>query len=344
MSQLTIEDIARLAGISRSTVSRVLNGQPGVRPAVRDRVQEIIAAHGYTPQAAARQLVTRRTRTIGLILPDLASNLFSNPIFALMGQGVSQVCAQEGYVSMQLMGQRDMEEQTLFSLLRSRHFDGVVLISGEYDDPCPAFLRNAGIPYVRIGRDPRHDDLKYVDIDNVEAAHTAVEHLIHLGHRRIAMIKGLARDTCSADRYAGYQQALRDAGLPLDEQLVGDGDWTAACGYAFTRRFLQLDEPPTALFSSNDIMVAGVVRAAHEQGVRVPEDLAIVGFDDLDQTTMTFPELTTIRQPCVEMGTRAAQLLIDQLENDNEEPAHIFLPTSLVIRASCGSTQRPVEF
>jgi DNA-binding LacI/PurR family transcriptional regulator len=340
MPQLTIEDIARLAGVSRSTVSRVINGQPSVRAAVRNRVQEVIEAHGYTPQAAARQLVTQRTRTIGLILPDMSYNLFANPIFALMGQGVSQGCAQAGYVSMQFMGQRDIEEQAFFNILRSRHFDGVILISGEYDDPCPTFLQNAGIPYVRIGRDPRHDDLKYVDIDNVQAARTAVEHLIKLGHRRIAVIKGLVRDTSSADRYEGYKQALEEADIPLDEELVCEGDWTAACGYTHTQRLLQMPEPPTALFSSNDIMVAGVVRAAHECGVKVPGDLAIVGFDDLDQTTMIFPELTTIRQPCVEMGMRAAQLLIEQLDEENTRPAHIILPTTLIIRQSCGFRQR----
>src|SRR5260370_35449163 len=123
MSQLTIEDIARLAGVSRSTVSRVLNEQPSVRPSVRDHVKEVITAHGYAPQAAARQLVTRRTRTIGVILPDNGYHLFWNPIFALMAQGVSQVCSQEGYISMLSTGQRDMEEQALFSLLRGRHFD-----------------------------------------------------------------------------------------------------------------------------------------------------------------------------------------------------------------------------
>lgn len=336
MSQLTIEDIARLAGVSRSTVSRVINGQPSVRPAVRDRVQEVIVANSYTPQAAARQLVTQRTRTIGFILPDMTYNLFANPIFALMGQGVSQVCTQEGYISMQFMGQRDMEEHVFFSLLRSRHFDGVILVSGEYDDPCPALLKNAKIPYVRIGHDPNHADLKYVDINNVEAARTAVGHLLSLGHRRIAMIKGLARDTCSAERYEGYKQALLAAGLPLDEELVGEGDWTAACGYKLTQRFLQLAEPPTALFSSNDIMVAGVVRAVHESGIKVPDDLAIVGFDDLDQTTMIFPELTTIRQPCVEIGVSAARMLIDQLEDENTRLEHTILPTTLVIRASCG--------
>lgn len=340
MSQLTIEDIARLAGVSRSTVSRVINGQPSVRQEVRDRVQAVIAEHKYAPQAAARQLVTQRTRTIGLILPDSAYQMFGNPIFAQMGQGVSQVCAQKGYISMQFMGQRNMEEQTLYNLLRSRPFDGVVLISGEYEDPRPGFLRNAGIPYVRIGRDPNHDDMKYVDIDNIAAARAAVEHLVKLGHRRIAMIKGMGTDTSSADRFEGYKQALQGAGIALDEQLVGDGDWTAVCGYTITRRFLELDSPPTALFSSNDMMAAGVVRAVHERGLKVPDDLALVGFDDLDQTTMIFPELTTVRQPCVDMGARAAEILINQLENENEEPEHVILPTTLVIRSSCGFAQR----
>lgn len=342
MPQLTIEDIARLAGVSRSTVSRVLNSHPSVRPAVRDRVQEVITSHGYTPQAAARQLVTQRTRSIGLILPDNVYNLFGNPIFALMSQGVSQVCAQQGYTSLLFMGRQDMNEQDMFKMLRGREFDGVVLISSNTNDTCAAFLKESGIPYTRIGHEPGQDDLRYVDVDNVEAARIGVKHLISLGHRHIAMLKGLARDTCTSDRYQGYKEALEEAGIPLDPELVGDGDWSTASGYELTKRFLQLERPPTALFSSNDMMVAGVIRAAHEQGRRVPEDLAIVGFDDLPQTTMIFPDLTTIRQPCVELGIRAAEMLIEQLEHDTKEtkPMHVILPTTLVIRESCGFKSR----
>lgn len=342
MSQLTIEDIARLAGVSRSTVSRVINGQPSVRPTVRDRVQDVISTYGYTPQAAARQLVTQKTSTIGLILPDNAYHLFGNPIFALEGQGVSQVCAQKGYISMLFLGRQDMEEQTLFNLLRGRHFDGIVLISGDSNDPCPVFLQDARIPYVRIGHDPQRQNEHYVDVDNVEAARIAVNHLISLGHRRIAVLKGLLKDNCSHERYEGYRQALAAAGIPLDPDLVGQGDWSTASGYEHTKRFLQLKEPPTALFSSNDMMVAGVIRAAQEEGLVVPDDLAIVGFDDLPQTTMIYPELTTIRQPCVELGVRATELLIKRLENEHCEPEHIILPTELIIRQSCGFKRQSV--
>lgn len=345
MPQLTIEDIARLAGVSRSTVSRVLNEQPSVRPTVRSRVQEVINAHGYAPQAAARHLVTQRTRTVGLVLPDNAYNLFGNPIFAMMSQGVSQVCTQRGYISMLFMGRQDMSEQTLSTLLRGRQFDGIVLVSSDSGDTCPAFLKETGIPYVRIGHDPAQEDLAYVDVDNVEAAYTGVRHLLDLGHRRIALLKGLTRDFCTHARYEGYVRALDEAGIPLDLDLVGAGDWSVASGYALTQRFLQLDVPPTALFSSNDMMVAGVLRAVQERGLTVPGDLAIVGFDDLPQTTMLFPELTTIRQPCVEMGVHAAEMLIGMLENDDtseerEMPAQIILPTTLVIRASCGANLR----
>jgi DNA-binding LacI/PurR family transcriptional regulator len=337
MSQLTIEDIARLTGVSRSTVSRVLNGQPRVRTAVRDQVKKVISTYGYTPQVAARQLVTQKARTIGIVSPDNAYHLFSNPIFTLMGQGVGQACSQRGYHSLLFMGQHDMDEQALFSLLRGRQFDGVVLISGERNDSCPMFLQKIGMPYVRIGHDPERDDLKYIDIDNAEAARMAVNHLISLGHRRIALLRGLEKDICTSARYEGYKQALEEAGIPLDPELVGDGNCTVAGGYETTQRFLQLAEPPTALFSSNDMTVPGVIRATVERGLRVPNDLAIVGFDDLPQTTMIFPELTTVSQPYVEMGSRAAALLIDQLEKEKQEHAHIILPTKLVIRASCGA-------
>jgi DNA-binding LacI/PurR family transcriptional regulator len=336
MPHLTIEDIARLSGVSRSTVSRVLNGQPSVRPEVRDHVQQVISSYGYTPQAAARHLVTQRTRTIGLILPDNVYNLFGNPIFALMGQGVSQVCSQSGYNSMLFMGRQDMGDEKLLTLLRGRHFDGIVLISSDADQTCPTFLKEANIPYVRIGRDPEQEDNKYVDVDNVEAADIAVSHLLKLGHQRIAMIKGMAKDICTAARLQGYKNALTRAGLPIDPDLIADGDWSTASGYHLTQQFLKLVSPPTALFSSNDMMVAGVIRAAQQQGLTVPNDLAIVGFDDLPQTTMIFPELTTIRQPSIEMGVCATEMLIDQLENGNDDPAHIILPTELVIRQSCG--------
>jgi DNA-binding LacI/PurR family transcriptional regulator len=342
MSQFTIEDIARLASVSRSTVSRVLNDHPSVRPSVRDRVRSVIKEYGYAPQAAARHLVTQRTRLIGVIFPRSTEYLLANPIFASFGQGIGQTCAERGYLAMLSLGLRDMEERMLFDMLRSRHFDGIVLISSERHDSLPFFLKEARIPYTRIGHDPEGDDEAFVDVDDVEAAYKAVKHLTSLGHQRIAIIKGPGAEVCVPRRYSGYERALQEAGLSVDPVLVEEGDWLHTSGKEVMQHFLQLDNPPTAVFSCNDMMAAGALHAIYEQGLRVPEDIAIVGFDDVPQTKVIIPALTTISQPSEEMGSKATRMLIDQLEGKDEQPKQVIFPTTLVVRQSCGARLREV--
>jgi len=343
MSQLTIEDIARLAGISRSTVSRVINNHPSVRPAVRERVLSVINEQGYAPQAAARQLVTQRTHIIGVLFPRSAHFLLDNPIFASIGQGIGQACAQHGYIPMLSLSLREMEQHMLLNMLRSRHFDGVVLVSSERDDPIQIFLEEAHIPYARIGHDPGRTDPCYVAIDETEGAYKAVKHLISLGHQRIGVIKGPAWETCTPQRLEGYTRALGEAGLPFDPDLVAEGDWLHTSGYDAMQQFLYLPQPPTAVFSMNDMMAAGVLHTLYEHGLRVPDDIAIVGFDDVPQTRIIIPPLTTIRQPSSEMGLRATEMLIAQLEGKECEPSHLILPTTLVVRQSCGAKPQPIR-
>ncbi len=340
MSQFTIEDIARLACVSRSTVSRVLNDHPSVRPTVRDRVWSVIKEYGYVPQAAARHLVTQRTGLIGVLFPRSTEYLLANPIFASFGQGIGKVCAHRGYLAMVSLGLRDMEEKALLGMLRSRHFDGIVLISSESHDPLPFFLKEAGILYTRIGHDPEGDDDAFVDVDDAEAAYKAVEHLTNLGHQRIAIIKGPAAEACIPRRYSGYTRALQEAGLSVDPALVGEGDWLHTSGLAVMRRFLQLDNPPSAVFACNDMMAAGVLHAIYERGLRVPQDIAVVGFDDVPQTKIIIPALTTIRQPSEEMGSKATEMLIDRLEDKGDYSQQIIFQTELVIRQSCGAMLR----
>lgn len=340
MSQFTIEDIARLASVSRSTVSRVLNDHPSVRPTVRDRVLSIIKEHGYAPQAAARHLVTQRTRLIGVLFPRSTEYLLANPIFASFGQGIGQMCAQRGYLAMLSLGLRDMDERMLFDMLRSRHFDGIVFISSESHDPLPFFLKEAHIPYTRIGHDPEGDDEAFVDVDDVEAAYKAVKHLTTLGHQRIAIIEGPSGEVCIPKRYNGYEKALQEAGLAVDPSLVKVGDWRHTSGKEAMEHFLQLEKPPTAIFSCNDMMAAGALHAIYEHGLRVPEDIAIVGFDDIPQTKVIIPPLTTIRQPNEEMGSKATEMLIDRLEGKDGQPAQVIFPTTLVVRQSCGARLR----
>jgi len=340
MSQFTIEDIAKLASVSRSTVSRVLNDHPSVRSTVRDRVLSVINEYGYAPQAAARHLVTQRTRIIGVLFPPSANFHLANPVFASLGQGIGQACAQRGYLSMLSLDLRNMEEKILFNMLRSRHFDGVVLISSDRHDPLPFFLREAQIPYTRIGHDPEGNDEFYVDVDDMDGAYQAVNHLISLGHQRIAIIKGPKTEVCTPARYHGYLKALEEAGLPLDPTLVDEGDWSHNSGREAMQRFLDLDDPPTAVFSFNDMMAAGTLHALYARGLRVPQDIAIVGFDDVPQTQIIIPALTTIRQPSEEMGMRATNMLIDQLEDMDGPPRQVIFPTTLVVRQSCGAALR----
>ncbi|GCE50168.1 LacI family transcriptional regulator [Thermosporothrix hazakensis] len=337
MAQLTIEDIARLAGVSRSTVSRVLNNHPNVRSGVREHVLNIINENGYTPQAAARHLVTQRTRIIGVVFPRSDSFMLANPIFASIGQGIGQVCAQRGYMAMLSLSLRDMDQQMMLNMLRSRHFDGIVLITSAQHDHIPGFLKQAEIPYTRIGYDPSQDDPYYVAIDEVEGAYKAVKHLISLGHRRIAMITGPSWESVSPARHRGYQNALAEAGIPYDPELVREGDWLHTSGYDATLQFLCMKEVPTALFCSSDMMAAGALQALYEQGIKVPQEMAVVGFDDVPQTRIIIPPLTTIRQPTVEMGRIATEMLIDQLEGKKCEQSHVILPTTLVVRQSCGA-------
>lgn len=340
MSQLTIEDIARLARVSRSTVSRVLNDHPSVRPEVRDRIWGVIKEHGYAPQAAARHLVTQRTRLIGVLFPRSNQYLLANPVYASIGQGIGQMCTQRGYLAMISLGLGDMEEKMLFNMLRSRHFDGIVLVSSESNDPLPFFLKEARIPYTRIGHDPDGDDEAFVDVNDTEAAYQAVKHLISLGHQRIAIIKGPAAEVCIPRRYSGYVRALQEAGLPIDPLLVAEGDWLHTSGKAVMEHFLQLEHPPTAVFSCNDMMAAGAMHAIYEQGLHIPEDIAIVGFDDVPQTQVIIPALTTIRQPHEEMGSKATEMLIDRLEGKDEQINQVIFSTTLVIRQSCGALRK----
>jgi LacI family transcriptional regulator len=238
------------------------------------------------------------------------------------------------------LGLRDMEERMLFDMLRSRHFDGIVLISSESHDPLPFFLKEARIPYTRIGHDPEGDDEAFVDVDDAEAAYKAVKHLTTLGHQRIAIIKGPAAEVCIPRRYSGYERALHEAGLAVDPLLVAEGDWLHTSGKEVMQHFLQLDHPPTAVFSCNDMMAAGALHAIYERGLHVPEDIAIVGFDDVPQTTVIIPALTTIRQPNEEMGSKATEMLIDRLEGKEGQPSQVIFPTMLVVRQSCGAMLR----
>jgi DNA-binding LacI/PurR family transcriptional regulator len=337
---LRIEQIAALAGVSRSTVSRVLNNHPSVRPEVRERIYRVIDEQGYTPRAAARSLARRQTNLIGVIMPDGPAFIFSTLYFSNNLDGITKVCVERGYYPMVSMFTPDVNPDIVEHVMRSRHFDGVIVYEGDTTAPILELLFEQHIPVVRLGPYPHHPGLSGVEVTDREGAYEATQHLIKLGHRRIGLIAGPQRWTVAKLRQAGYEQALQDAGLAVLPDLIVEGDHMQEGGYSGMMRLLALGDRPSAVFASNDPMAFGALQALDKAGLSVPDDVALVGFDDLPAASSTRPPLSTVRQPMVDLGAAAATLLIDQLDHKLTEPVQIRLPTQLIVRGSCGASSQ----
>ncbi len=339
MANLTLEHIAELAGVSRSTVSRVVNDQPNVKDEVRERVKLVITETGYQPHAAARSLAARRTNIIGLVIPSAVHTLFSDPYFPRLTEGISQASNKADFtLSLFLFDSQDRERKMYPRITRKGLLDGVLVQATHIDDEIFTWLANGNIPYVVVGRPADTATMNYVDVDNRSGAQMAVTHLIRLGHRKIATVTGPLSTQAGKDRLAGYRNALSERGLPYDERLTAEGDFTEDGGYYATQRLIPHE--PTALFVASDMMAIGALRALREAGLSVPEDVAIVGFDDLPPATLADPQLTTIRQPIRRLGIKAVEILLDIIDNPQGPLQQVIFNTELIIRASCGDSQR----
>jgi LacI family transcriptional regulator len=336
---MNLEEIARLAGVSRSTVSRVINGDARVSDAARARVQEVIQTHDYHPNAAARSLASRRTGIIGLLIPREIEWIFTDLFFPQVIKSISSACNAADLNLMMLMESSESDEaaQRLFNrIVGGRYLDGIIVVSNVIEEPLVAMLDRHDFPFVLVGRHPSRD-LSWVDVDNRTASRAAVEHLLGHGHRRIGMIGGSPNLIATLDRRDGYHDALLDAGLALDPALDISGNFTEVGGYAAMRRLLTLaGERPTAIFSASDLMAFGAMRAIEEAGLRIPEDIAIIGFDGVARGAKILPSLTTVSQPVAGLGVEAVAVVQQRIELPGQPPMHRYLPTELTIRESCG--------
>jgi LacI family transcriptional regulator len=332
---LTLEDIARQAGVSRSTVSRVLNDQPYVKSDVRERVLKVIQMTGFRPNLAARTLASQRSWMIGLVLPRSVSSFFADPYFPRLTQGIAQACNQHNYTLGLFLVSTPEDEEKIYPRVSRRGFlDGVLVQSGQIGDHLIDRLVDSNLPLVVAGRPFNTNDVSYIDVDNVQAAYMAVSHLVGLGYRRIAMITGFPNSTVSLDRKEGYLKALLDHGLPIDKSLITEGDFTEASGYQGMEQLLPAR--PEAVFAASDQMAMGAMRFVREIGLHVPDDIAFVGFDDLPIAALADPALTTVHQPIFEFGVKAVEMLIDVISNGTQPARRVIMDTHLIIRTSCG--------
>lgn len=339
MQDLTLEDIGKLAGVSRSTVSRVVNDHPNVSDDVRERVLEVIQATGYHPNVAARTLASQHSWMIGLVLPHSVSAFFADPYFPRLAQGIAQACNQNEYtLGLFLVGSKEDEEKIYPRISRKGFLDGILIQAGQIGDQLIDRLIDTSLPLVVVGRPFQIENVSFIDIDNNASAYNAVSHLIRLGRKRIGTIAGLPASTVSIDRKDGYLKALTERGRSVDESLIVDSDFTEAGGYFAMQQILHAQ--PDAIFAASDLMAIGAMRAVRDAGLKIPQDIAFVGFDDIPPATQHDPQLTTVRQPIIQFGINAVEILIDLIENGTKPARRIILDTELVIRDSCGASQR----
>lgn len=336
--KVTIKDIARVANVSHTTVSRALNNQSRIRNETKERILSIARDLNYWPNFIARGLVMRRTRTLGLIITTIA-----NPFYTELALGIESMARILGYNIILSFTHSDLSiEKQSVDMLRSKGVDGIIFSSAHMDDPNILGLAEEEFPIILVNRRTYHPMVKekvdYVGVDNILGGFWAVEHLIKLGHRRIGVIGGSSESSVGFERLEGGKEALEAYSLEQKEDYFLEGDFLKDSGYQGGKRFVGMGEPPTAIFATNDYMALGVYQAIVEEGVRIPEDMALVGFNDIEFTAMKGIELTTIGQKKYRMGSLAVKTLVEKLEGKKTEPLtkEIVLKPELIIRKTCG--------
>jgi LacI family transcriptional regulator len=337
----TIKDIARMAKVSHTTVSRALNDKSRIRNETKERILSIAKELSYRPNFIARSLVMRRTKTLGLVITTIA-----NPFYTELSQGIETTAIGLGYNIILCSTNYDLAaEKKYIDMLRSKGVDGIIFTSAHMGDPNILVLAEEGFPIVLVNRRTYHpvvrEKVDYVGVDNIRGGFLAVEHLIKLGHQRIGVIGGSSESSVGFERLEGGKKALAAYGLDVISDYFLEGDFLKGSGYQGGKKFLEMNEPPTAIFATNDYMALGTYQAIVEQGVRIPEEVALIGFNDIEFTSMKGIELTTVGQKKYEMGALAVKTLLERVEGAKRgPPEEIILEPELIIRKTCGFYSR----
>jgi LacI family transcriptional regulator len=334
--RVTIIDVAKEASVSFATVSRVVNGKGYVSPPTRERVISAMARTGYVVNRHARGLAGGRYQVVGLLVPDLDTSYIGEIL-----RGIDEELAAASYDLMLYTTHRRKTRESIFaSSITQGMTDGLLMVLPSDPNAYIESIRRRGFPYVMIDHGGSGDQGPVVGATNLAGAAEATNYLIGLGHRRIGFITGNMEMGCSQDRLDGYRNALTAAGLPVDPELIRVGDFHQPLGFQRTTELLALPDPPTAIFASNDLTAFGVMDAARDAGLRIPDDLSVVGFDDIPSATHSAPPLTTVCQPLKEMGRRATQILLSQINAIDANVSRIEMPTELKIRSTCRALPR----
>jgi LacI family transcriptional regulator len=328
----TIQDVAKLAGVAPITVSRVINNSGYASEETRARVEAAITTLGYIPNTLARGLRSKRTHTLALVMTDI-----TNPFFTQIARGVEDQASRSGYTVIYCnTDESEAKEEKYISILMQKQVDGVLLVPARSNSKSVNFLFSNGIPVVLIDRSIPDTQTDLVRSDSEQGAYNLTRHLIELGHKKIVTISGPREVSTASDRVSGYRRAMAEAGLEDLESIYYD-TYTQTSGYELTHQALTLNPRPTAIFGTNNFISIGVLKALRNAGLRVPEDVSVVGFDDLPASMVVDPILTVAAQPAYEMGSQAAELLLKRISAELPEiNQEVILPTEIIIRRSSG--------
>ncbi|SHH00527.1 LacI family DNA-binding transcriptional regulator [Tepidibacter thalassicus] len=328
---VTIKDVAKKAGVSISTVSRVINNSKPVSNEIRQRVLKIIKETGYVPNPLARSLVTKKSQLIGVIVPDI-SDFFMGELL----NGIEEVGKIYDYdiLLCNSYGEPD-EELKYINLLRSKQVAGIIFVSWKIEEKHVQAIKNGNIPAVYISKNAREFDVYSVSIDNFEAAYEMTKYLIENGHKKIAFIKSSVQDSImDSDRFKGYKKALEESNMQLDESLIKEGDATSESGYYLMNEIFEIKNIPDAVFATNDEVAVGVINCILDNGYKVPEDISVAGFNDIKLASIYRPSITTIKQPIYDMGAVSIRMIVKMINEEEIVDKNIYLPYKLIERQS----------